>query len=100
VAATPAREAIGPLVRAAHERPDGTGYPDGLRLEQIPMPARIIAVVDAFDAMTNDRPYRTAMPVADAVEELRRHAGSQFDSTVVEAFAATIAERLATPQAA
>jgi diguanylate cyclase (GGDEF)-like protein len=100
VAAAPALEAIAPIVRAAHERPDGTGYPDGLLLDQIPMPARIIAVVDAFDAMTNDRPYRTAMPVADAVAELRRHAGSQFDTTVVEAFAAAIAERLAMPQAA
>ena len=100
VAAAPALGAIGPIVRAAHERPDGTGYPDGLRLEQIPMPARIIAVVDAFDAMTNDRPYRRAMPVADAVAELRRHAGTQFDTTVVEAFAATIAGRLVVPQAA
>jgi diguanylate cyclase (GGDEF)-like protein len=100
VAAAPALEAIGPIVRAAHERPDGTGYPDGLRLEQIPMPARIIAVVDAFDAMTNDRPYRRAMPVADAVGELRRHSGSQFDAAVVEAFAATIAGHLAVPQAA
>ena len=100
VAAAPALGAIGPIVRAAHERPDGTGYPDGLRLEQIPMPARIIAVVDAFDAMTNDRPYRRAMPVADAVAELRRHSGTQFDTTVVEAFAATIAGRLVVPQAA
>ena len=100
MAAAPALGAIGPIVRAAHERPDGTGYPDGLRLEQIPMPARIIAVVDAFDAMTNDRPYRRAMPVADAVAELRRHAGTQFDTTVVEAFAATIAGRLVVPQAA
>ncbi len=93
VASAPTLEAIGPIVRAAHERPDGTGYPDGLRLEEIPMSARIIAVVDAFDAMTNDRPYREAMPAAVALAELRRQAGTQFDPAVVEAFAAAVAGR-------
>ena len=60
VSSAPTLEAIGPIIRASHERADGTGYPDGLRLDEIPMSARIIAVVDAFDAMTNDRPYRKA----------------------------------------
>jgi diguanylate cyclase (GGDEF)-like protein len=95
VAAAPTLEAIAPIVRAAHERADGTGYPDGLELAEIPMSARIIAVVDAFDAMTNDRPYRDAMPVAAAFAELRRHAGTQFDPAVVEAFAEAMAERFA-----
>jgi diguanylate cyclase (GGDEF)-like protein len=93
VSSAPTLEAIGPIVRAAHERPDGTGYPDGLRLEEIPMSARIIAVVDAFDAMTNDRPYRQAMPAAVALAELRRQAGRQFDPAVVEAFAAAVTGR-------
>ena len=60
LAAAPALANVGPLVRATHERPDGTGYPDGLRLEQIPIGARVIAVVDAFDAMTTTRPYQRA----------------------------------------
>lgn len=100
VAAAPTLEAIGPIVRAVHERPDGTGYPDGLRLDEIPVAARIIAVVDAYDAMTNDRPYRGAMPSDGALAELRRQAGAQFDPAVVEAFAEAIAQRLAEPQAA
>ena len=91
VASAPTLEAIGPIVRAAHERPDGTGYPDGLLLDEIPMGARIIAVVDAFDAMTNDRPYRRAMPATVALAELRRQAGTQFDPDVVEAFVAAFA---------
>lgn len=73
-------------VRAHHERYDGAGYPDGLRGEQIPLPARIIAVADAFDAMTTERPYRGAMPVADAVAELRSCSGTQFDPAVIDAF--------------
>jgi diguanylate cyclase (GGDEF)-like protein len=100
VTSAPTLEAIGPIVRAAHERPDGTGYPDGLRLEEIPMSARIIAVVDAFDAMTNDRPYRQAMPEAVALAELRRQAGTQFDPDVVEAFVAAVAIRGETARAA
>ena len=73
-------------MRASHERFDGAGYPDGLAGEQIPLGARIIAVCDAFDAMTSDRPYRKRGSVEDAIAELRQHAGSQFDPTVVEAF--------------
>jgi two-component system cell cycle response regulator len=95
LAATPALSAIAPIVRAVHERPDGRGYPDGLQLEEIPVSSRIIAVVDAFDAMTNDRPYQPAMPVEDALMELRRHAGTQFDPAVVEAFVTAIADRRA-----
>ena len=100
VAAAPTLSAIAPIIRAAHERPDGAGYPDGLRLEEIPISARIIAVVDAFDAMTNDRPYRRAMAVADAVAELRRNAGTQFEARVVDALAVAVATRAAAPQAA
>jgi diguanylate cyclase (GGDEF)-like protein len=91
VAAAPTLKAIAPIVRAAHERPDGMGYPDGLLLDQIPISARIIAVVDAFDAMTTDRPYQDAMPAAEALAELRRNAGSQFDPGVVTAFGAALA---------
>jgi diguanylate cyclase (GGDEF)-like protein len=100
IAAAPTLSAIAPIVRAAHERPDGTGYPDGLRAEEIPICSRIIAVVDAFDAMTNDRPYRRAMSVADALIELRRHSGTQFDRRVVEALAVAVAGRLTAPLAA
>jgi diguanylate cyclase (GGDEF)-like protein len=101
VAAAPTLEAIAPIVRAAHERPDGKGYPDGLLLEQIPISSRIIAVVDAFDAMTTDRPYQLARPVAEALDELRRHAGTQFDPRVVSAFGAALAtSALSVPVAA
>jgi putative nucleotidyltransferase with HDIG domain len=88
VAAAPSLKATGPIVRAAHERPDGNGYPDGLSLSDIPISSRIIAVVDAFDAMTSDRPYQQAIPPNDALAELRQHAGTQFDPAVIEAFAA------------
>ena len=89
--------AVAPLVRASHERYDGSGYPDGLAGDQIPLGARIIAVCDAFDAMTSDRPYRKRGTPDDAVRELRLHAGSQFDPAVVEAFceAAVALERAA-----
>ena len=75
-----------PLVRAVHERWDGSGYPDRLAGEAIPIESRIVAVCDAWDAMTSDRPYRQALGAADARAELVRGAGSQFDPTVVAAF--------------
>jgi len=87
-------ESIRPLGRAAriveqhHERWDGTGYPRGLAGEQLLLEARILAVVDAFDAMTTDRPYRAALSFKQAREELRRYAGRWWDPEVVEAFLA------------
>jgi len=74
------------IVRSHHERLDGRGFPDGLRGEKIPIEARIVAVADAFDAMTTERPYRDARQPVDAVEELRRVAGTQLDPAAVEAF--------------
>jgi len=74
------------MVRHHHERWDGQGYPDHLQSEQIPLAARLIAVVDAYTVMITDRPYQPAHPQADALAELRRCAGSQFDPRVVETF--------------
>ena len=82
-------------VHSSHERIDGTGYPDGLVGDEIPIRSRIIAICDAFDAMISDRTYRAAIPVADALSELRRHAGTQFDSRFVDifdSFATTLAD--------
>jgi HD-GYP domain-containing protein (c-di-GMP phosphodiesterase class II) len=74
-----------PVVRHHHERYDGTGYPDGLEGEEIPLAARIVAVVDAHDVMIRGRPYRQRRTQAEALEELSREAGLQFDKQVVEA---------------
>ena len=79
---------VGAVVRASHERWDGAGYPDGLSGEAIPLAARIVSACDAYNAMTTDRSYRRALPVADAVAELERCAGSQFDPAVIEALIA------------
>ena len=76
---------VGAIVRSHHERWDGSGYPDGLAGEAIPLEARIIACCDAFNAMTTDRPYRAALPVDAALAELRANAGTQFDPAVVTA---------------
>jgi diguanylate cyclase (GGDEF)-like protein/putative nucleotidyltransferase with HDIG domain len=73
-------------VKHSHEHFDGSGYPEGLGGEQIPLASRILLVADAFDAMTSDRPYRAAMPHDQALAELRRHAGAQFDPRCVAAF--------------
>ena len=73
------------IVKNHHERPDGLGYPCGLRGDDIPLGSRIVMVADAFDAMTSDRPYRRALPPERAVAELRKHAGTQFDERVVAA---------------
>lgn len=94
VAAAPALAKIAPIVRASHERPDGKGYPDGLTADGIPIGARIVAVVDAFDAMVSARPYKAAMTVTDAIAELHRCAGTQFDAAVIEAFTSVIAGSL------
>ncbi len=72
-----------PIVRAHHERYDGAGYPRGLAGDDIPLGARLLAVADAYDAMTSDRPYRKAMTQEEALAELRAHAGEQFDAAVV-----------------
>jgi putative two-component system response regulator len=72
-----------PVVYHHHERWDGKGYPDGLGAERIPLGARIVAVVDAFDAMTSDRPYRNAMPLEEAVSILKDGSGKQWDPRVV-----------------
>jgi putative nucleotidyltransferase with HDIG domain len=77
-----------PGVLYHHERWDGGGYPAGLAGESIPVDARILAVADSFDAMTSVRPYRGPRPIADALEELERCAGSQFDPAIVSAFIA------------
>ena len=69
-----------------HERWDGSGYPRGLAGEEIPFPARILSVVDVYDALTNERPYKAAWPIEEAVAEIRRCGGTQFDPTVVAAF--------------
>ncbi|HZG86893.1 HD-GYP domain-containing protein [Paenibacillus sp.] len=81
------------MVRSHHERYDGKGYPDGLKGEQIPLPARIMAVADTFDAMTSDRVYRNALDISDVIEEIRRQKNAQFDPVVADAFLA-IADRL------
>jgi HD-GYP domain-containing protein (c-di-GMP phosphodiesterase class II) len=79
------REII-PGVKYHHEMMDGKGYPDGLRGENIPLAAKIVAVADTYDAMTTDRPYRKALEKETAIEELKKCSGTQFDSEVVEAF--------------
>lgn len=78
-------DAILSTVRHHHEREDGSGYPDGLKGDEIPIGARIVCVCDAVDAMLSDRPYRKALSVADVLEQLREHSGRQFSSAVVEA---------------
>jgi HD-GYP domain-containing protein (c-di-GMP phosphodiesterase class II) len=82
----PALSRLGLLVRATHERWDGNGYPDRLTGSAIPLPSRIVAVCDAFDAMTNPRPYRGPGNLNTALQELYRGAGTQFDPGVIETF--------------
>jgi putative two-component system response regulator len=81
---------VGPIVRAHHERWDGTGYPDGLRGREIPIGARIVAVADSYDAMTHDRPYRPRLSTDEARAELVRHRGTQFDPEIVDLFLAAL----------
>jgi HD-GYP domain-containing protein (c-di-GMP phosphodiesterase class II) len=75
-----------PCILLHHERWDGDGYPTGRRATNVPVEARLLAVVDAFDAMTSDRPYRRALGIDHALDELERGAGSQFDPALAEAF--------------
>jgi putative nucleotidyltransferase with HDIG domain len=81
---------IGAIVRASHERWDGNGYPDGTTGEAVPLPARIVAVADAFSAITTTRPYRRAQSPEHALKELRGCAGTQFDPAVVDALDAVL----------
>jgi diguanylate cyclase (GGDEF)-like protein len=97
VLAAPALAPVATLVRASHERWDGAGYPDRLQAEDIPLGARIVAVADAFAAMTAGRPYRSARMPDEALEELRREAGAQFDPDVVDAWCAAFAGQAVIP---
>lgn len=80
------------IVVAHHERWDGSGYPRGIAGKEIPLAARIFAIVDAFDAMTHDRPYRAALPGGAALDEIEARAGTQFDPTLMEPFLGLIAD--------
>lgn len=93
----PALRHLAPLVRSHHEWFNGRGYPDGLAGEAIPLGARIIAVADAFDAMTSDRPYRRAYTAEVSARELAACAGTQFDPKVVKAFLEALAARHGNP---
>jgi two-component system, cell cycle response regulator len=85
LSAAPALARVARTVRSTHERPDGRGYPDGLKGDQIPLLSRIVAVCNAFHAMTEEGPDRPALSVDDACAELQRCSGTQFDGAVVEA---------------
>jgi two-component system, cell cycle response regulator len=92
--ASPAFRNVATIVRSTHERWDGGGYPDGLEGEEIPLAARILSVCDAYTAMTSSRPYRVALSAHEALAELERFAGTQFDPTVVNLLASRVRERL------
>ena len=92
LSAAPALVPASKLVRSSHERFDGNGYPDGLAGRAIPLGSRIIAVCDAYDAMVSDRPYRGSLGSAQALAELRRCAGDQFDPEVVDVFSQVVLE--------
>jgi putative two-component system response regulator len=84
---------MGSVIAATHhERWDGTGYPAGLAGEDIPLVARVVAVADVFDALTHDRPYKSLWPVEQAISEIQRGSGTQFDPRVVDAFLDTLAD--------
>ncbi len=93
VASIPSLRHLAPAVRSEHERWDGTGYPDRLAGEDIPIASRIALACDAFHAMTSDRPYRRALPRREALAELRRGAGSQFDASVVASLCTVLTAR-------
>jgi HD-GYP domain-containing protein (c-di-GMP phosphodiesterase class II) len=85
-------ETVEAAVRHHHERFDGSGYPDGLKGEQIPLPARLLAVADTFDALCSERPYRPAYSTEQALDEMRKVAGSQLDPDLTDAFIQTVAD--------
>jgi two-component system cell cycle response regulator len=95
--AAPALRPVARLVRSSHEHFDGSGYPDGLAGEEIPLGSRIVAVCDAYEAMVAERPYRTPLTPKQAVAELFAHAGTQFDPRVVEVFGAALGARVPEP---
>jgi len=95
LARTAGLEHLGETVRATHERFDGTGYPDGLTGEGIPLAARIVACADSFDAMTSSRAYRRALSFEEACTRLRGGAGSQFDPAVVAVLLGVVLEQAA-----
>ena len=92
VAAAPALRSVAALVRSTHERWDGRGYPDGLIADEIPLGSRIVAIADAYDAMTSERPHAAPRTPQEALDELRACAGSQFDPAVVQTFRTVVAE--------
>jgi diguanylate cyclase (GGDEF)-like protein len=92
VGSAPALLSVASLVRSTHERWDGRGYPDALIADEIPLGSRIVAVADAYDAMTSDRPYAARRTPQEALDELRACAGSQFDPAVVQTFRSVVAE--------
>ena len=94
LAPLPSMRAVHPIVLAHHEHFDGTGYPRGLKGTDIPLGARLIAVADAFEAMTSARPYRPAKSAEEAIREMRACAGTQLDPDIVERYAARIAPQL------
>jgi HD-GYP domain-containing protein (c-di-GMP phosphodiesterase class II) len=89
-----------PIILHHHERFDGKGYPYGLKKEKIPIEVRIIAIADAFDAMTSDRPYRKALTMPAVIEEIKKNAGTQFDPKLAKAFLKIIAIASAVPTVA
>jgi HD-GYP domain-containing protein (c-di-GMP phosphodiesterase class II) len=97
--AAPALRPVGAIVRSTHENWDGGGYPDRLTGEAIPLAARIVFVCDAYSAMTSERPYSVARTPDDAIAELRRSAGRQFDPQVVELFCAVLEDESEPPTA-
>ncbi len=97
---SPAFRSVAAIVRSTHEHWDGSGYPDGLESELIPLPGRIIAVCEAYVAMTSERPYRSALTPELALAELERVAGTQFDPTVVRVLTAHVRDRLEAERAA
>ncbi len=90
IAGTPGLSHLAPAMRSEHEHWDGHGYPDGLIGEEIPLPSRITLACDALNAMTNDRPYRPAMTLEHAQDELLACAGTQFDPQIVDALLAEV----------